>query len=337
MDYLTSLRVFKAVVERGSFSAAAAAMRTSRAAATKHVNRVEERLGTRLLQRTTRSVQLTEAGALFYARCSHLLAELEDAEQEVSQVNAMPRGTLRVNAPGSFATAHIAPLLPAFQNACPDVKVEIWLDDRCVDLIEEGFDFAIRISEALPPSTLVARKLASCRFVMCGAPRYFARHGKPRTPDELAGYACLGYVVSSPLDRDWTFVCPQGRRHVVRVHGSLRSNSTDLLRAAALAGAGIALLPSYLVDRDLAAERLTAVLTEYALPDYGIFAIYPSRKHLSAKVKAFIDFLVAHYSPMPYWDEWLRALPPPSKDACEPADAEITDSSGTAQRIREPT
>lgn len=326
MDYLTSLRVFKAVVERGSFAAAAAALRTSRAAATKHVSHVEERLGTRLLQRTTRSVQLTEAGALFYERCSHLLAELEEAENETSQVNALPRGTLRVNAPASFATAHVAPYLPEFQKAWPEVKVEIWLDDRCVDLIEEGFDFAIRISEALPPSTLVARKLASCRFVMCGAPGYFAHYGEPRTPDDLAGHACLGYAVASPLDRDWTFVCPQGRRHVVRVHGNLRSNSTDLLRAATLAGAGIALLPSFLVGQDLAADRLTAVLTDFAVPDYGIFAVYPSRKHLSAKVKTFIEFLVERYGPVPYWDEWLRALPPPSKDACAAADAALEPS-----------
>jgi DNA-binding transcriptional LysR family regulator len=316
MDYLTSLRVFKAVVDAGSFVAAAGALRVSRAAVSKHIGYLETRLGARLLQRTTRSVSLTESGSRFHERCVRLLAELDDAEREASEVNTEPRGTIRINAPSSFATAHIAPHIPEFQRACPEVMVELWLDDRVVDLIEGGFDLAIRISEALSPSTLIARRLASCRFVACGAPEYFARRGAPRTPDDLASHACLGYALSSPLDRDWEFVCPQGRRHVVPVHGALRSNDTDCLRAATIAGAGVMLLPSFAVGDDLKAGRLEAVLTEYAAPEYGIFAVYPSRRHLPAKVTAFVEFLTGKYGPAPYWDEWLRALPPPTKDAC---------------------
>jgi len=316
MDYLTSLRVFKAVADTGSFVAAAAALRFSRAAVTKHVNHLEDRLGTRLLQRTTRRVALTEAGARFHERCTHVLGDLEEAERDATQVNVEPRGTLRVNLPYAFGTAHVAPLLAEFHRAFPSLRLELWLNDRFVDLIEEGFDLAIRISEALPPSSLVARKLASFRFVVCGAPSYFAQHGEPRAPDELRTQACLGYALSSPLDHDWNFVCPASRRHVVRVDGVLRSNSVDLLRAAAVAGAGVAVLPSFVVGEDLQAGRLKAVLTDYALPEYGVFAVYPSRKHLSAKVKAFVEFLAAKYGPAPYWDEWLRALPPPTKDAC---------------------
>jgi DNA-binding transcriptional LysR family regulator len=316
VDYLTSLRVFKAVAETGSFVAAAATLRFSRAAVTKHVNHLEDRLGTRLLQRTTRRVALTEAGARFHERCTHVLADLEDAERDATQVNVEPRGTLRVNLPYAFGTAHVAPLLAEFHRTCPSLRLELWLNDRFVDLIEEGFDLAIRISEALPPSSLVARKLASCRFVVCAAPSYLAEHGAPRAPGELRAHACLGYALSSTLDREWSFVCPENRRHIVRVDGLLRSNSVDLLRAAAVAGAGVAVLPSFVVGEDLKGGGLKAVLTEYALPEYGVFAVYPSRKHLSAKVRAFVEFLAAKYGPAPYWDEWLRALPPPTKDAC---------------------
>jgi DNA-binding transcriptional LysR family regulator len=316
MDYLTSLRVFKAVADTGNFVGAAATLRFSRAAVTKHVNHLEDRLGTRLLQRTTRRVALTEAGARFHERCTHVLADLEEAERDVTEVAVEPRGTLRVNLPYAFGVARVAPLLAEFQRTSPSLKIELWLNDRFVDLIEEGFDLAIRISEMLPPSSLVARRLASCRFVVCGAPGYFARHGEPRAPDELRTQACLGYALSSPLDHDWNFVCPASRRHVVRVDGMLRSNSVDLLRAAAVAGAGVAVLPSFVIGEDLRAGHLRAVLTEYALPEYGIFAVYPSRKHLSAKVRAFVEFLASKYGPVPYWDEWLRALPPPTKDAC---------------------
>ncbi len=316
MDYLTSLRVFKAVADTGSFVAAAGALRFSRAAVTKHVNHLEDRLGTRLLQRTTRRVALTEAGARFHERCTHVLADLEEAERDATQANVEPRGTLRANLPYAFGTVHVAPFLAEFHRTYPSLKLELWLSDRFVDLIEETFDLAIRISETLPPSSLVARRIASCRFVVCGAPSYFQQHGEPRAPDELRTRTCLGYALSSPLDHDWRFICPEGRRHLVRVDGTLRSNSVDLLRAAAVAGAGVAVLPSFVVGEDLKQGRLKAVLTEYALPEYGIFAVYPSRKHLSAKVKAFVDFLVARYGAAPYWDEWLRGLPPPTKDAC---------------------
>ncbi len=328
MDYLTSLRVFKAVADAGSFVAAAANLRFSRAAVTKHVNHLEDRLGTRLLQRTTRSVALTEAGARFHERCTHVLGDLEEAERDAAQVNVEPRGTLRVNLPYAFGVAHVAPLLAEFHRAFPSLRLELWLNDRFVDLIEEAFDLAIRISETLPPSSLVARRLANCRFVVCGAPGYFAQHGEPREPNELRTHACLGYALSSPLDHDWRFICPEGRRHLVRVDGMLRSNSVDLLRAATLAGAGVAVLPSFVVGEELKQGRLQAVLTDYALPEYGVFAVYPSRKHLSAKVKAFVDFLAARYGPAPDWDEWLRALPPPTKDAC------ASDPEAPARRAR---
>lgn len=320
MDSLTSMKVFGTIVEAGSFASAARRLRLSRAVVTKHVAALEDRLKVRLLERTTRRLSVTEAGARYYERCAQILAEIEDAEREAAQATAMPRGTLRISAPHTFATAHVAPHLAAFRHRFPEVDLELVLSDRFVDLLEEGFDLAIRIADGLPESSLVARRLAPCRFAVCGAPGYFERHGEPQAPDDLAKHACLGYTLS-PREHSWVFVCPHDKRHVVNVDGPLRSNSGDMLRAAAVGGAGVVLLPSFYVGEDLERGRLKAVLTDYRVQEYGIYAVYPSRKHLTAKVKSFIDFLSERYGGEPYWDEWLKALPEPSKNACAAAGA----------------
>jgi DNA-binding transcriptional LysR family regulator len=320
MDSLTSMKVFGAIVEAGSFASAARRLKLSRAVVTKHVAALEDRLNVRLLERTTRRLSVTEAGGRYYERCSHILAEIEDAEREATQATAVPRGTLRISAPHTFATMHIAPHLAGFRQRFPEVNVEIILSDRFVDLLEEGFDLAIRVADGLPESSLVARQLAVCRFVVCGAPEYFKRHGEPKVPDDLAKHPCLGYTLS-PREHSWVFVCPHDQRHVVNVSGPLRSNSGDLLREAAVGGAGVMLLPTFYVGEDLERGRLKAVLTDYRVQDYGIYAVYPSRKHLTAKVKALIDYLSERYGAEPYWDEWLKALPGPSKNACAASDA----------------
>jgi len=320
MDSLTSMKVFGAIVEAGSFASAARRLRLSRAVVTKHVAALEDRLNVRLLERTTRRVSVTEAGARYYERCTQILAEIEDAEREAAQATAMPRGTLRISAPHTFAIAHVAPYLAEFRSRFPEVNLELVLSDRFVDLLEEGFDLAIRIADGLPESSLVARRLAPCRFAVCSAPEYFKRHGEPQTPDDLAKHLCLGYTLS-PREYSWVFVCPHDKRHVVNVDGPLRSNSGDMLRAAAVGGAGVVLLPSFYVGEDLERGRLKAVLTDYRVQEYGIYAVYPSRKHLTAKVKTFIDFLSERYGSEPYWDEWLKALPEPSKNACAAAGA----------------
>ncbi len=315
MDSLTSMKVFGAVVEAGSFASAARRLRLSRAVVTKHVAALEDRLSVRLLERTTRKLSVTEAGGRYYERCAQILAEIEDAESEAARATVTPSGTLRISAPHTFASMHIAPHLAAFRRQYPEVELEITLSDRFVDLLEEGFDLAIRIADHLPESSLIARRLAVARFVVCGAPEYFKRHGEPQVPDDLTKHPCLGYTLSA-RESDWVFVCPQDQRHVVNVRGPLRSNSGELLRAAAVAGAGVMLLPTFYVGEDLELGRLKAVLTDYNVQEYGIYAVYPSRKHLTAKVKAFVDFLVARYGTEPYWDEWLKALPAPSKNAC---------------------
>jgi len=315
MDSLTSMKVYCAVVEAASFTAAARRLRLSRAVVTKHVASLEDRLHVRLLERTTRKLSITEAGGRYYERCAQILAEVEEAEREAQHATAVPRGILRVSAPHHFATAHIAPYLGEFRLRYPEVELDISLNDRFVDLIDEGFDLAVRIADALAESSLVARRLAPCRFVVCGAPDYFKRNGEPQVPDDLAQRPCLGYTLS-PRERSWVFACPHDQRHVVTVNGPLRSNSGDLLRTAAVNGVGMALMPTFLASGDLEAGRLKAVLTDYRLQEYGIYAVYPSRKHLSAKVKAFVDFLAEKYGPEPYWDAWLRAQPAPGRDAC---------------------
>lgn len=315
MDSLTSMKVFGSVVEAGSFASAARRLRLSRAVVTKHVAALEDRLQVRLLERTTRKLSVTEAGGRYYERCAQILAEIEDAESEAAQAAVTPSGTLRISAPHTFASMHIAPHLAEFRRQFPAVDLEITLSDRFVDLLEEGFDLAIRIADKLPESSLVARQLAACRFVVCGAPEYFEQHGEPQVPDDLAEHPCLGYTLST-REHNWVFVCPQEQRYVVNVSGPLRSNSGELLRAAAIGGAGVMLLPTFYVGEDLERGRLKAVLTDYSVQEYGIYAVYPSRKHLTAKVKAFVDFLRARYGAEPYWDEWLKTLPAPSKNAC---------------------
>jgi DNA-binding transcriptional LysR family regulator len=306
MDSLTSMKVFCAVVDNGSFAAAAGKLRLSRAMVTKHVMNLENHLSIRLLNRTTRRLSLTESGAGYYERCTQILNELEEAEAQARQASAEPRGTLRINAPYSFATAHVAPFLPEFLASHPDLKLDLTMNDRFVDLVEEGFDVAVRIAATLPESSLVARKLAPCRMVVCGSPAYFQRHGEPRTPAELERHNCLGYSFCASQG-GWMFTSPDGRRHAVKANGTIRANSGDALRAAALRGIGVVLLPTFAVGRELEEGHLQAVLTDCQTAESAIYAVYPSRRHLSAKVRGFVDFLGRKYGPEPYWDQWLKS------------------------------
>jgi DNA-binding transcriptional LysR family regulator len=309
MDSLQGIKVYCAVVEGGSFAAAAAKLKISRAMVSKHVMQLEDRLQTRLLHRTTRSLSLTEAGAEFHERASQVLADLEAAEQLARSSTSEPRGTLRINAPTTFATKHIATHIAEFLTLYPELNVDISLSDRFVDPIEEGYDLTIRITTKLPESTLIARALAPCKMVVCASPAYFAANGEPQTPDDLARHNCLSYSMSAMEDK-WDFVGPYGRRYVVTVAGRVRSNSGDLLRTAIVSGSGVMLLPSFIVGEDIKAGRLKAVLLNYQAVERTIYAVYPSRKHLSAKVRALVEFLETKYGKKPYWDGWLDAYAP---------------------------
>jgi DNA-binding transcriptional LysR family regulator len=306
MDKLTGMAIFARVVEAQSFTAAAAQLGTSRSAVSKAIAGLEDRLGARLLNRTTRRLALTEVGRAFYERCARIVAEAEDAELAVSRLQAAPRGTLRINAPVSFGVLHLAPALPDFMQRYPELRVEIDLADRTVDLIEEGYDLAVRIG-ALPDSSLIARRLADNDMVVSAAPSYWQRRGRPGEPRDLVGHACITYAYQrSP--NEWPFVGPAGR-FTVRVEGPLLSNNGDLALAAALAGLGVVVLPCFLCGPELADGRLEPVLADWMPPPTGIHAVYPHGRHLSAKVRAFIDFLVERFGTQPTWETARQKAP----------------------------
>lgn len=300
MDSLSDIAVFVHVVQSGSFTAAADKLGLSKSVVSKYVTRLEDRLGARLLNRTTRRLSLTEAGQVFFGRSQRALGEIEEAEAEVSKIQGEPRGELRLNSPMSFGILHIAPLLPAFQARYPEVTVDMVLDDRTVNLVEEGFDLAIRIGD-LPDSSLVARRLGACLHVVCATPEYFAQHGVPQSPADLSDHPALTYrYQDSPSE--WRFIDSDGSFLQVPINSRLQMNNSLALREALLNGAGVTLTPTFVVGQDIRAGKLKAVLLDYRLIELSIYAVYPQRKHLSPKVRAFIDFLAEQIEDPPHWE-----------------------------------
>ncbi|HMA14785.1 MAG TPA: LysR family transcriptional regulator [Kiloniellaceae bacterium] len=302
MPRLDEMEVFAAVVEAGGFSAAARLLGLSKSAVSKQVGRLEDRLGVRLLNRTTRRLSLTEAGSTFHAACRRVLDEAEAAEQAVSDLAAAPRGLLKLNAPMSFGFLHLGAAIPAFHQRYPQIRVDAAMNDRFVDLVEEGYDVAIRIG-ALRDSSLIARRVAPSRTVLCASPDYLERRGRPRQPGDLVRHDCLIYA-NSANPREWT-VDGAGGRQAVAVDGPLIANNGDVLCGAALAGMGIARLPTFIVGPHLRQGRLQVVLPDHPVPEEGIHAVYPHSRNLSAKVRVFVDFLAERFGPEPYWDAGL--------------------------------
>lgn len=295
MDRLAALTAFAAVIETGSFAAAARRLGRSPSRLSRQIADLEAGLGVRLLHRTTRALTLTEAGQAYHEPIARILAELATADQSVGSLQAAPRGRLRVAAPMSFGIGHLAPLLPAFLEAYPEIELDLALNDRFVDLIDEGFDLAVRIGR-LADSSLIVRRLAPLRRVLCASPAYLAAHGIPATPDDLAAQDCLGYSNMAP-NEEWSFIHPEdGRPWPVRIKPRLRVNNGDALRLAALGGIGFGLLPTFIVGPDLAAGTLVPLLAPYLRQDGAIQAVYPPARHLSPKVRVFVDFLVARFS-----------------------------------------
>ncbi|MBV6861312.1 LysR family transcriptional regulator [Xanthomonas euvesicatoria] len=289
MDTLDAMRVFAAVAERSGFSAAADALDRSTASVTRQIAALEQRLGTRLLNRTTRRVSLTSAGSAYYQRCLQLLADLDDLEATIGAQALEPAGVLRVNAPVSYGIERLGALLPGFRARYPQVELDLSLSDRLVDMVEEGFDVAIRITRQ-PAPMLIARQLGKVRILACASPAYLARAGTPRHPSDLAGHECLLYHYS-PSGDEVRFQGPEGDIDV-RLRSGLRANNGHVLNAAALAGQGIVMQPDFLAEPHLAAGRLVRILPDYALDEIGIFAVYTSRSHLAPKVRSFIDYLI---------------------------------------------
>ena len=306
MDRFTAMEAFIRVVEHGGFTAAAQEMRISRAMVSRHVQDLEAHLGARLLNRTTRKVSLTEAGQVYHERSTQLLAELAATEGAVGELHARPRGQLRVTAPVVFGALHLADAVADYMAAFPDVSIELTLNDRVVDVVEEGYDLAIRIGR-LEDSSLIARRLAPCRIVVCASPEYLARRGTPRVPADLGGHDCVRYMYGEGGEV-WHFEGPTeaaSGKVAVRVNGQLRTNNGDAMRVAAVRGRAVVALPSFIVSADLASGALVPVLRDWGVGEMTVAAVYPPGRNPSAKLRSFIDFLVPRFGENPSWDGWM--------------------------------
>ena len=300
MNRLSAIESFVKVAELKSFSEAAVRLNTSKSVVSRHVTALEAQLGLRLFHRTTRSLTLTEAGRGYFERVSQILVDLEAADQSVSHLQVVPRGRLKVSAPMSFGFLHLAPALPDFLAAYPELDVDVIMSDRFVDLVEDGFDVAVRIG-ALSDSSLIAKKLAPIRRVICASPQYIAAHGTPTTPKDLRDHQCLCNS-SQSSGQEWRFNMPDGKPVMVAVTGRMTMNNGDALRVAALNHLGLIDIPTFIVGGDLKAGALVSVLDDHVPQSLALHAVYSHARHLSPKVRAFIDFLASRFGPRPYWD-----------------------------------
>lgn len=289
MDKFQEMRTFVAVVDAGSFVRAADGLNLSKTAVSRLVGDLEARLGARLLQRTTRKLSLTTEGGIFYERCRQLLDGVAEAEAELTSQSGEAIGQLRINVPVTFGLLHLAPLWPAFMAQHPKVVLDVTLSDRLVDLVDEGYDLAVRIAR-LQASSLVSRQLTSTRLILCASPTYLQRHGTPTHPSDLAQHSVIAYSLLATGDH-WTFDGAAGPVSV-NVTPRMRTNSGDTCTAAALQHQGIVLQPSFLVGAHLASGALVEILPQFRSLELGVYAVYPSRKHLTPKVRVLIDFLI---------------------------------------------
>lgn len=301
MDRAAEMHMFVRAVEKGSFSAAARDLDLTPSAVSKQIRRLEDRLGVRLFNRTTRQISLTEVGHAYYERSARIIQEIEEAEEAVTALNENPRGTLRIAATVAFGRVEVMPRMSEFLERYPDLSVEFELTDRQVDLIEEGIDVAIQWREQMEDPSVIARRLCVNRRIICAAPSYIERHGKPRTPEELLKHNCLTLYEVSQFN-DWAFEDEQAGSRVLHVKGNFRANTADALYEAALAGLGLARLSTWLVMPAIRRGDLVPVLLQYPHESSAYFLIYPHRRHLSQKVRAFVDFLVEEFTPVPPWE-----------------------------------
>jgi DNA-binding transcriptional LysR family regulator len=295
LDDLGALLAFVRVVDARSYSAAARQLGATTSALSKRVAKLEGVLGVRLLERTTRRLAPTEAGAAFYERCLRVLDELGEAERAATQLGSAVRGTLRLNAPVIFGELHVAPLLPPLLERHPDLRIDLSLSDRYVDLVDEGFDLAVRIGR-LADSSLAARRLGRVPAVVCASPAYLERRGAPKTPADLARHECLRYSLAG-AGREWRLRGPDGKERAYAAAGRCSLNHGGAMREVALAGGGLAQLPLFLVADALRAGRLRSVLDEHRVSDFGIYAVYPAGRAPSPKVRAAVEFFAEALPP----------------------------------------
>jgi DNA-binding transcriptional LysR family regulator len=300
MDRFEDLQAFVAVVEAGSFTAAANRLDIAKSAISRRVSALEERLGVQLLRRTTRRLNLTDTGESFYEHSSRILADLEEAEAAVAQEHGELRGNLRVALPLSFGVRHMSQPIAEFSELHPRVSFDLDLNDRRIDLLADGVDLAIRIGR-LADSTLIARRLFEAHTVLCASPDYLERHGIPQTPDDLPDHDCLVYG-NLPDPGKWACTDRHGERHKVDITATLTASSGDFICGAAAAGLGLALQPTFIAGDAISRGELQPVLTDYKWPVTSAYAVYPPTRHLSYRVREFIDFLADKFSGTPYWD-----------------------------------
>ncbi len=300
MDRMRALEVFVEVVRKNGFGRAADALETSPANITRIIADLETHLGTRLLNRSSRKMSLTESGEGLYERAKVIVEDMAEIESIASSSAMQPHGLLRINAPLTFGVLHLAALWPKFMSLYPAIELQVSLIDRVVDIVDEGYDLAIRISRSGSASH-AARKLATSRNICCAAPAYLAKHGTPTIPEDLKNHNCIGYSYSATAD-EWRFSDAAGHPHPVTVSCSLHANNGDTARAAAVAGVGVSWQPTFIIGDDLRAGRLVPILPGFHLPDIDVLAVYPSRRHLNAKVRVMIDFLAAEFGDKAPWD-----------------------------------
>ena len=301
MDKLDAMRAFAKVVANNSYAEAGRQLGMTRSTVSKAVIELEHILGVRLLDRTTRKVRATEAGLAYYERCLGILAEVEETEAQVSRLHDEPRGTLKLNAPMSFGALHMGSAIASFMAKYPDVKVELTLNDRFIDPLEEGFDITIRIA-VLEDSSLIARKLAPARRVLAASPDYIAQYGAPTGIEDLRRHRCLNYGHRTMLQK-W-HLNQDSEEIVAPINSVLCANNGDVLREAALNDQGITKLPTFLIGPDLKAGRLKTVLSEYPPTELGIYALYAPNRYLAAKSRLLIDHLVQEFGTSPRWDDF---------------------------------
>jgi DNA-binding transcriptional LysR family regulator len=299
MDKFQGMQLFTRVVDAGSFTAAAEGLGISRALASKLIQNLEDSLGVRLLNRTTRRISLTDAGRNYYLRVSEILSQLAEAEAEAAELQVEPRGRMRVSAPISFSVLHLAPALSDFQKRYPRVELELELSDRVVDLVDEGFDLAIRIGK-LADSSLIARRIAPACLLMVASPDYLKRAGTPRQPSDLATHNFMIYTLATR--RDEVVLERDGESTATRIRGNLLVNNGDFIVAAAVQGHGISVLPTFIITEQLRRGELVRVLESWSVPSIAIHAVYAQTRSLPAKTRALIDFLVDRFGPEPYWE-----------------------------------
>ncbi len=293
MDQMTALRVFRRAAELGSFAAASRDLRLSPAAVSKNISELEAHVGARLFHRTTRRMSLTEAGSVYYERVRGVLDDLADADRALGSMLDSPRGRLRVSAPMTLTLTSLSGALPSFLERYPELALDLHLDDRRVNIVEEGFDLALRGSDKLRDSSLVARRLTTLTHVLCASPSYFERYGEPASPEELTAHRCVQFSLSDHANT-WTF--KRGKRaSEVAVDGPYKVTSSIAVRDALRAGYGISLIPKRYVIEDLRAGRLRTALDDWSCDETRIYAVYPSRRYLVSKVRVFLDFLIEHF------------------------------------------